>query len=160
LLIASSGQLLEGELKKLGLSDLTSFAGQLLKQDIPKVPDLIRFEELSLYVCPFGVTLGTTSYPQGFSFNADLTFLEKRANIKCEIDKVNKSIAIEGGLDNFDLGPLSVRGTKGPRAELACHIGVSRQDLHIDGAVSMFDASAQTYIDVQFLPHPQFKFHV
>lgn len=73
-----------GEVKKLSISDVVAFCGQLLQEDIPKVPDdLLRFEELRLYICPFGVVLGTVSYPQGFSFKADLMFFGKRANIEC-----------------------------------------------------------------------------
>lgn len=78
------GQLMYGEVKKLDISDVVLFAGELIQQDIPKVPDhLLRFEELQIYVCPFGVVLGTVSYPQGFSFKADLLFFGKRANIEC-----------------------------------------------------------------------------
>ena len=41
------GQLLSGELKKLDISDVVTFAGELVQQDIPKIPDgLLRFEEL------------------------------------------------------------------------------------------------------------------
>lgn len=80
------GQLLSGELKKLDISDVVTFAGELVQQDIPKIPDgLLRFEELRLYICPYGVVLGKTVYPQGFSFKADLIFLGKRANIECSM---------------------------------------------------------------------------
>lgn len=89
-----AGQLLEGSLKKLDISDIVSFAGELLHEEIPKVPDVIRFEELSLYVCPFGVVLGTTTYPQGFSFKADLVFLQKRANIECSMFSVEISFHV------------------------------------------------------------------
>ena len=76
------------------------------------------------------------------------------------IDKAQNSVDIVGGIDNFELGPLSVRGSKGPRATLECHIGVSKQQLIIDGIVSIFDMSAQTNINVQFLPEPIFKFYL
>ncbi|KAF8557569.1 hypothetical protein OG21DRAFT_277948 [Imleria badia] len=154
-------QMLCGELKNLDISDVVTFAGQLVQQDIPKISDgLLKFEELRLYIRPIGVVLGTTPYPAGFSFMADLLFLEKRANVQCTIDKAQKSLDIIGSIDNFELGPLSVRGSKGPRATLECHIGVSKQQLVIDGIVTLFDMKAQTYIDVQFLPKPKFKFYL
>ena len=78
------GQLLYGELKNLDISDVVTFAGELVQEDIPKIPDgLLKFEELKLYICPFGVVLGATVYPAGFSFKADLLFFQKRANIDC-----------------------------------------------------------------------------
>ncbi|KAF8434528.1 hypothetical protein L210DRAFT_3410298 [Boletus edulis BED1] len=153
-------QMLFGELKKLDISDVVTLAGTLVQQDIPKIPDsLLKFEELKMYICPFGVVLGKTSYPQGFSFKADLLLFEKRANIECTIDKAQKSVDIIGGIDNFELGPLSVHGSKGPRAELECHIGVSKQQLIVDGVVTLFDTKTQTYINIQFLPEPIFKFY-
>ena len=80
------GQLLYGELKNLDISDVVTFAGDLVQEDIPKIPDgLLKFEELKLYICPFGVVLGTTVYPAGFSFMADLLFFQKRANIDCSM---------------------------------------------------------------------------
>lgn len=84
LLIPTPGQMLKGSLKKLAISDVVSLAAELLQEDIPQISEnLIKFEELSIYVCPFGVVLGTTTYPQGFSFKADMMFFEKRANIEC-----------------------------------------------------------------------------
>ncbi|KAF8122693.1 hypothetical protein EV363DRAFT_1553609, partial [Boletus edulis] len=154
-------QMLFGKLKKLDISDVVTLAGTLVQQDIPKIPDgLLKFKELKVYICPFGVVLGKTSYAQGFSFNADLLLFEKRANIKCTIDKAQKSIDIIGGVDNFELGPLSVHGSKGPRAELECHIGVSKQQLIVDGVVTLFDTKAQAYIHIEFLPEPIFKFYL
>ena len=80
------GQLLYGELKNLDISDVVTFAGDLVQEDIPKIPDgLLKFEELKLYICPSGVVLGTTVYPAGFSFMADLLFFQKRANIDCSM---------------------------------------------------------------------------
>lgn len=69
-------------------------------------------------------------------------------------------VDIIGGVDNFELGPLSIHGSKGPRAEVNCNIGVSKQQLVIDGVVKLFDMQAQTYVDIQFLPEPIFKFYL
>ncbi|KAF8545538.1 hypothetical protein OG21DRAFT_1429117, partial [Imleria badia] len=107
-------QILSGELKKLDVSDVVTLAGNLVQQDIPKIPDgFLKFEDLKLYICPFNVVLGPTTYPAGLSFKADFLLFEQRANIECTIDKAQKSLDIIGSIDNFELGPLSVRGSKG-----------------------------------------------
>jgi hypothetical protein len=36
-----------------------------------------------LYICPAGVYIGTTFYPQGFSFQAKVILFGKRADIEC-----------------------------------------------------------------------------
>lgn len=68
-------------------------------------------------------------------------------------------VAIKGGVDNFTLGPLSVRGTTGPRATVDCDVGVTKQSLLIDGMVELFDAQAVTHIDVEVLPSPKFTWY-
>jgi hypothetical protein len=73
---------------------------------------------------------------------------------------VHQFVSITGGLDNFELGPLSLRGAKGPRAEIACHIGASKQQLTLDGVVSLFDMQAQTLVNMELMPEPQFKFYM
>ncbi|KAJ7911531.1 hypothetical protein B0H13DRAFT_1614506 [Mycena leptocephala] len=154
-------QMLFGSLKRLAMSDVVALAAELVQEDIPKISDnLIKFEELSVYLCPFGVVLGTTTYPSGFSFKADMILFEKRATIECNIDKARKSVYIAGELDNFELGPLSLRGCKGPRAELECYVGLAKQQLTVDGVVSLFEMQAQMYVNMQFLPEPQFKFYI
>lgn len=65
---------------------------------------------------------------------------------------------IAGGVDNFELGPLSVRGARGPRASLECHVGTSLQQLTLDGAVSLFNIDAQIYVHIQFMPSPELEF--
>lgn len=74
------------------------------------------------------------------------------------LDKAQKTINIVGGVDNFELGPLSVHGSQDPRAGVNCTIGVSKQKLSIDGVVALFDLEAQTHVEIQFLPEPIFKF--
>ena len=72
-----------------------------------------------------------------------------------------KQIHIDGGVDNFQLGPLIVQGSKlnSPRAEVHCTIGTGKQYLYIDGAIGLFDLKAQTSIQVQLLPKPILVFH-
>ena len=81
------GQMLSGELKNLDISDVVTFAGELIQQDIPKIPDgLLKFEEPRLHICPFGVVLGTRTFPAGLSFTANSLLFEKRTNIECSMN--------------------------------------------------------------------------
>ncbi|KAF9463145.1 hypothetical protein BDZ94DRAFT_1322047 [Collybia nuda] len=90
-----------------------------------------------------------------------MVFLEKKAKIEGNISQTENSILnIVGSTYNFELGPLSLRVSKGPGAELECRVGVSMQQLLIDGVVSPFDLQGRTYVDVQFLPNSTVKFFV
>ncbi|KAJ7364477.1 hypothetical protein DFH08DRAFT_930390 [Mycena albidolilacea] len=89
-------QMLSGKVAKLGISDVVALAAELIHEEIPQISDnLIKFENLSIYICPFGVVLGTIVYPAGFSFEADMMLIEKRANIKCEVDKAQTLVNME-----------------------------------------------------------------
>lgn len=65
-------------------------------------------------------------------------------------------VSLKGGVDNFSLGPLSVRGTTGPRALIECEVGPTDQHLLIDGVVSLFGAQSTVHIEVDVLPTPKF----
>lgn len=67
-------------------------------------------------------------------------------------------VTIKGGVDNFTLGPLTVRGTTGPRAIVECEIGLAAQHLLIDGVVSLFEVESTVKIEIDILPSPKFKF--
>ncbi|KAJ7831045.1 hypothetical protein B0H14DRAFT_3714131, partial [Mycena olivaceomarginata] len=149
-------QMLSASLKKLSISDLVTFAGELLQQNIPNIgDDLITFEELDIYVCPFGIILGKISYPRGFSLHARMMLFQKSAHIRCVIDSAQKSIYIAGRMENFELGPLSLRGSEGPHAKLECHIGVSKQKLTLHGVLSLFQMEVLTRVELQFMPQPR-----
>ena len=84
----------------------------------------------------------------------------QKLSIATAIDKTQKLVDIIGGVDGFELGPLSVRGLKGPRADLECHIGASKQELAVDGIITLFGMDVQTHVIVKFLPKPVFKFYL
>jgi hypothetical protein len=76
--------MLKAKLERLDISDLVSFAGELLDVSIPQPPsNFLDFEKLELYICPTGITLGPITYPQGFSFAADMVLFGKRAIVAC-----------------------------------------------------------------------------
>ncbi|KAK7690711.1 hypothetical protein QCA50_005810 [Cerrena zonata] len=148
-------ELLYAEVQSLNITDVAEFASDIVGVPIPDPPrDFLDFEEVKLYICPTGVVIGTTFYPQGFSFQADLILFGKRANIACVID--TSKISLAGGVDNFTLGPLTVRGTTGPRAVIECELGPAEQHLLIDGVISLFGAESTVHIAVDILPEPKF----
>ena len=68
-------------------------------------------------------------------------------------------ISLDGGVDNFKLGPLTVRGTTGPRAVIECDIGPTDQHLLIDGIISLFGVDSTVHIAVDILPTPKFEWY-
>ena len=70
-----------------------------------------------------------------------------------------RQISIKGGVDNFTVGPLTVRGTTGPCAIIECEVGRAVQHLFIDGVVSLFDAESTVHVEVDVLPEPKFTFY-
>lgn len=84
LLTIVSEELLYAEVQELNIADVADFGSDIIGVRIPEPPrDFLDFEEVKLYICPAGVTIGTTFYPQGFSFQADVILFGKRANIDC-----------------------------------------------------------------------------
>jgi len=126
-------EVLYAEVKALDVNDLVSLARDVTKLDIPQPPNFLDFEDVKLYVCPTGTTIGTVIYPQGFSFAAAMVIFGKRADVAVAIS--NTDIKIAGGVDNFSLGPLIVRGQHGPRATVDIQVGTTTQKAHIDGLV-------------------------
>ena len=73
------------------------------------------------------------------------------------IDAPNLKVSLKGGVDDFTLGPLTVRGTTGPRAVIECDIGATDQHLLIDGVVSLFGLESTVHIAIDVLPTPKFE---
>ncbi|CUA71097.1 ABC transporter G family member 18 [Rhizoctonia solani] len=148
-------ELLSAKVQSLNITDVVDFASTLTDAHIPDPPrDFLDFQDVELYICPTGVYIGTTFYPQGFSFQADVILFGKRADIKCVVD--TNSVSLKGGVDNFTLGPLIVRGTTGPRAVIECELGPTDQHLLIDGVISLFALESLVHIEVDILPTPKF----
>ncbi|KAH9934541.1 uncharacterized protein BXZ73DRAFT_100731 [Epithele typhae] len=151
-------ELLMGEVKRLDLDDIVSFANVITGLDIPQPPNLVDFQDISLYVCPFGTMIGTIVYPQGFSFKAAMVLFGKHVDAACVVD--NTQVLVQGGVDNFVLGPLSVHGTNGPRAVIKVNVGPKEQHILVDGVVSFLDASVALHAEVGILPKPMLQFYL
>ncbi|TBU56241.1 hypothetical protein BD310DRAFT_931958 [Dichomitus squalens] len=151
-------ELLYAEVQSLNITDVVKLASDIIDVTIPAPPrDFLDFQEVKLYICPAGLSIGTTFYPQGFSFRADVILFGKRADIECAVDAANLRISLTGGVDNFTLGPLVVRGTTGPRAVIECELGPTDQHLLVDGVISLFGAESTVHIAVDILPAPKFQ---
>ncbi|EFX02389.1 hypothetical protein CMQ_2438 [Grosmannia clavigera kw1407] len=150
--------MLSAEVGALTLEDLTSFHCDVTGVSIPTPPGgCMTFEKVKLYICPAGTTLGTVSYPQGCSFMADMIFFGKRADIACSMSKT-EGICIQGGVDNFELGPLTVRGKTGPRATLDCTLGPSSQHILVDGVATFLEDDVEVHVDISTLPEQAVTF--
>ncbi|EUC61643.1 hypothetical protein RSOL_403840 [Rhizoctonia solani AG-3 Rhs1AP] len=150
-------ELLSGELESLSITDLVDFASDIIDAQIPKPPhDLLDFQKVQLYICPAGVDIGRTFYPQGFSFQSDATLFGKKAkDVKCVV--VTDKVSIKGCVENLALGPLTVRGATDPSANFDCELGAVDQRLLIDGVISLFGQESPALIVVELLPTPKFE---
>ncbi|KAF8305444.1 hypothetical protein DL93DRAFT_2160293 [Clavulina sp. PMI_390] len=129
-----SQQLLYGQIQKLDIQDLATFASLITGTDIPQPENIIEFNLVEFYVCPMGVTIGTLYYPKGMSFSAQLTLFGKNADISVAIG--DGGVSCKGGIDNFQFGPLEVSGVKGPRACFELELNSKRQGGKIDGKIN------------------------
>jgi hypothetical protein len=150
------GELLKGEVSALDINDLVSFANTVTGLSISQPPNFLDFKDVKLYICPAGTTIGTMYYPQGFSFQSNMILFGKRAEIACSVGSTG--VIIKGGVDNFSLGPLAVRGVDSPRAKIDVDVSPTSQRIDIDGIVTFFDAQAAVVIKVEILPKPIFNF--
>ena len=140
----------------MDVQDLVSFANLITGLSMPQPPNFLDFEDVELYICPSGTTIGTIIYPQGFSFQASLVVFGKKATIACAVNK--SSVTVKGALDNFSLGPLAVQGVNDPHPTLDVEISPSTQHIDIDGKVTFFDDQAAVSIHVDVMPKPAFSF--
>ncbi|KAL1733935.1 hypothetical protein EV714DRAFT_245753 [Schizophyllum commune] len=151
-----SRELLKGHADELGVLDLITFANAVTGLSIPKPPEFAYFKFVDLYISPFGTTIGTRVYPQGFSFEASMYIFGKRASAMCAI--LDNIVTVKGELDSFALGPLAVRGMRNASPSVDITIGAREQRIFIDGAITFFDAGAAVHVDVQVMPKPIFQF--
>ena len=79
-----SEELLHAEVQSLNVTDVVQFTSDIINISIPDPPrDFLDFKEVKLYICPAGLSMGNTFYPQGVSFRADVILFGKQANVEC-----------------------------------------------------------------------------
>ncbi|KAG9119488.1 hypothetical protein FRC07_005468 [Ceratobasidium sp. 392] len=150
-----SQELLSGEIKKFGIQDLVKFARAITEVDIPMVPDFIDFQDIKLYMST-GVTLGTETYPAGFSFKAALLLFGAKINASAEV--TGGVFKASGSIDNLSVGPLHITGQHGKKATLDLEVGSTTQQLKVDGAIEFLGAYIGLTLDLEIMPHPTFSF--
>ncbi|KAG8718276.1 hypothetical protein FRC09_012899 [Ceratobasidium sp. 395] len=150
-----SQELLSGEIKKFGIRDLVAFVRQITQLNIPTPPDFIDFQDVKLYMSS-GVTLGSVTYPAGFSFKAAMLLFGAQLNTSAEV--TGGVLKVTGSIDNLSVGPLHITGQHGKKATLDLQVGLTAQRLAVDGAISFLGAYVGLTLDLEILPKPAFSF--
>ncbi len=105
----------------MSIADLTHFLGEVIATDIPTPPDFLEFQKVSLYMSS-GVTIGSVSYPAGFSFFADLTVFGVTLRTSAAI--VNRTLLAAGSIQKLSVGPLAIQGQHGKGCNSLAFIGI------------------------------------
>ncbi|KAG9085708.1 hypothetical protein FRC06_003487, partial [Ceratobasidium sp. 370] len=151
-----SQELLEGAIKNFGIQDLVTFVRQITELDIPMPPDFIDFQDVKLYISS-GVTLGTMSYPAGFSFGAVLLLFGARTNVSAAV--TGGVLKLSGSIDNLAIGPLHMTGQNSKQATLDLQVGLTTQELKVDGAIEFLGAYVGMTLNLEIMPKPTFSFN-
>ncbi|KAF3908877.1 hypothetical protein AA313_de0203343 [Arthrobotrys entomopaga] len=149
-----SEQLLAASVKDMGVVDLVKFDSQILETDLPEPDNFLHFNEFDLYLST-GTTVGVTYYPPGASLKGDMHILGKRAKFNCSFVSAVKIMAT---IEPFSIGPLQITGATGSDPIVDVELSSSVQRVFIDGAVSIWGASAAIHLYADFLPSPKFDF--
>ncbi|KAG9075547.1 hypothetical protein FS749_012774 [Ceratobasidium sp. UAMH 11750] len=151
-----SQELLEGEIKNFGIQDLVTLTRQITELEIPMPPDFIDFQDVKLYISS-GVTLGTMTYPAGFSFNAALLLFG--AQIYASAAVTGGVLKVSGSIENLAIGPLHITGQKSKKATLDLQVGFATQQLKVDGAIKFLGAYVGLTLNLEIMPKPTFSFN-
>ncbi|KAM6509602.1 hypothetical protein FALCPG4_017253 [Fusarium falciforme] len=150
-------QLVDIFVENLGVSDLITFASLVADRELPTVADdLLHFTKLNMYFST-GTTIGKDVYPPGISAKGDLKIFGKRAQFDCTLGKTVKIMAT---IEQFSLGPLTVRGATKPDPLVDIEFSAQAQKILIDGAVDIWEASAALHLNIGLLPKTTFDFFI
>ncbi|QRV90278.1 hypothetical protein RhiJN_18296 [Ceratobasidium sp. AG-Ba] len=151
-----SQELLSGEIKRFGIQDLVKFTRAVTEVDIPMVPDFIDFQDIKLYIST-GVTLGTETYPAGFSFSAALLLFGAEIRVSAEV--TGGVFKASGSVDNLHIGNLlRITGQHGKDATIDLELGSTTQKLDVDGAIEFLGSYIGLTLELEIMPHPSFSF--
>jgi len=83
-------ELLSADVQNLNLDDIVTFTEKIVGLQIPRPPsDFLSFEELKIYICPSGLTLGQVVYPPGFSFECQMIIFGHHADVSASELRIN-----------------------------------------------------------------------
>ncbi|ESK84263.1 chromosome segregation atpases-like protein, partial [Moniliophthora roreri MCA 2997] len=148
-------ELISGKLEHLGIQDVVEFTSDVISIDLPKPPNFIDFEEVSLYIST-GVMIGTILYPAGFSFEADIKAFSSEFKVAAQITQ--GTLVAKGAIHNLTVGPLSVTGSKGGDATFDLQVAASIQHISVDGAINLLGSEVALVLNLTILPSPTYYF--
>lgn len=146
---------MSGTLTKLSVQDVVAFLRDVTQVQIPTPPDFLDFEQVVLYMST-GVTIGSVSYPAGFSFEADLKIFG--AQLKSSANITDSALIVKAELSTISIGPLSLTGYEGKNATFDLEFGPTTQKLTVDGALHFLDMEVALFLELEILPTPKFQF--
>ncbi|OSS46201.1 hypothetical protein B5807_08134 [Epicoccum nigrum] len=150
-------ELLSATIQEVKCKDLLSFAEDVTGERMPNIDsDVLNFDLVSFTISS-GVSIGTTRWPPGISFDGRMELFGKHAAMTCHVGQVD-GIKINGSLDSFDLGPLRVSGREEVNPAFRLEVNPMVQEFFMDGRLQLLDIDASTTISAQLLPSPHFKF--
>ncbi|KDR78719.1 hypothetical protein GALMADRAFT_266152 [Galerina marginata CBS 339.88] len=152
-----SKSLVHVNVENLGVKEITEVVSTLVGYDLPQPPDVIRFEKVELYACPAGAIILGKAYPRGFCFYSKMIIFGKLAEVKVVIG--DGGVEIEGSVEAFTLGPLTVTGNKEGKASLSAALTRSKQSGKIDGVITFADMRIELYANFELQPSFTFAFH-
>ncbi|WP_086931999.1 hypothetical protein [Agarilytica rhodophyticola] len=143
-----SEQILMGKLEQLSPENLIAFVNQAAKANIPTdaLPDIIDIRDLELYIAPAGGSIGTVTFEQGFSFDADLVLFGKEISLHARLG--DDGISADGSIDRIAIGPLTIQGKDGDDAEFDFDLTTSKQGFLIDGELDFLGTGVGIYVDI------------
>lgn len=137
------------EIDNATLEALLTFGLQVVGIDIPPLPvvDQIIVHKLVFYYAPQGMHLGTTIYPPGFSFDADMSVFgeEVEALVALSGDK----FTIDLSMSPLSLGPLSIKGADGKDPHFNLSATPDSAVINLDCAVDFLDMELKTLINIK-----------
>lgn len=149
-------QLISAQITDLGVVDLVQFASMIANEKFPEPEDFLHLHNVELYLST-GTSIGVTEYPAGASMKGDLTIFGKRAKFNCT---VGSKVQLQASIEQFQLGPLSVRGVAGPDPIVDIELSAEKQHVLVDGAVQIWDSAAACHLEANMYPTPSFDFSV
>ncbi|EGX50856.1 hypothetical protein AOL_s00054g942 [Orbilia oligospora ATCC 24927] len=152
----TSEQLLAFTEKDLGVVDLVKFASVIIEKELPRPDNFLHITDFDLYLSS-GATIANTYYPRGVSLKGDMLILGKRAQFDC---KIGSEVKIMATIESFSIGPLKVTGAANKDPIVDAEISSTAQRVYIDGAVSVWGASAAIHLNADFHPSPKFDFAI
>ncbi|KAF3225931.1 hypothetical protein TWF192_010948 [Orbilia oligospora] len=152
----TSEQLLAFTEKDLGVVDLVKFASLIIEKELPRPDNFLHITDFDLYLSS-GATIAETYYPRGVSLKGDMLILGKRAQFDC---KIGSEVKIMATVESFSIGPLKVTGAINKDPIVNAEISSTAQRVYIDGAVSVWGASAAIHLNADFHPSPKFDFAI